>query len=74
MIFSEKWYQILRYICLIALPALTTFYGVLGATLNIPYVQETLTIMVALDTLLGSLLQISTNQYNKERDNGIRED
>lgn len=62
---SNKTYDILVYITQIALPALLTFYGVVGATLHIPYVQETLTIGAAFDTLLGTLLKISNNNYKK---------
>lgn len=64
---SNKTYDILKWIALVALPALTTFYGVVGATCNIPHTQEVLTIAVAADTLMGTLLGISTNKYNKEQ-------
>lgn len=63
---SNKVYDVLKWIALVALPALTTFYGVVGATCNIPYTQQVLTIAVAADTLLGSLLGISTSKYNKQ--------
>lgn len=63
---SNKAYDILKWIALVALPALTTFYGVIGATCNVPYTQQVLTIAVAADTCLGSLLGISTSKYNKQ--------
>lgn len=63
---SNKVYDILKWIALVALPALTTFYGVVGATCNIPHTQEVLTIAVAFDTMLGTMLGISTNKYNKQ--------
>lgn len=63
---SNKVYDILKWIALVALPALTTFYGVVGTTLNIPHTQEVLTIAVAFDAMLGTLLGISTSKYNKE--------
>lgn len=62
---SNKTYDILKWIALVALPALTTFYGVVGATCHIPYTQEVLTIAVAFDTMLGTMLGISTSRYNK---------
>lgn len=65
MILSNKVYDVLKWIALVALPALTTFYGVVGATCNIPYTQEVLTISVAFDAMLGTMLGISTNKYNK---------
>lgn len=62
---SNKTYDILKWIALVALPALTTFYGVVGATCHIPYTQEVLTIAVAFDTMLGTMLGISASKYNK---------
>lgn len=64
----DKIYDILKWITMIFLPAFTTFYGVLGATLHFAYVQETLTILVAFDTFMGALLGISTAKYNKENE------
>lgn len=60
---SNKTYDILKFIAQVVLPALTTFYGVLGATLNIPYTQEVITIAVAFDTMLGTILGISSKRY-----------
>lgn len=63
---SNKTYDILKYVAQIILPALTTFYGVIGSTLNIPYTQEVITIAVAFDTFLGTCLGISSANYNKK--------
>lgn len=63
---SNKVYDILKWIALVGLPALTTFYGVVGATCNIPYTQEVLTIAVAFDAMLGTMLCLSTKNYNKD--------
>ena len=64
---SNKVYDILKWIALVALPALTAFYGVVGATCNIPYTQEVLTIAVAFDTMLGTMLGVSSNKYKKSK-------
>lgn len=66
MKFTNKTYDILKWIAQVALPALTTFYGVVGATLDIPYTQETLTIAIAFDTMLGALLGISAKKYSED--------
>ena len=63
---NDKVYDILKYVALIGIPAVLTFYGVVGATLNIPYTQEVLTIGTAFDTMLGTLLGISNANFNKE--------
>lgn len=62
---SNKVYDVLKYIAQIILPALTTLYGVIGTTLNIPYTQEVITIAIAVDTCLGTCLGISSINYNK---------
>lgn len=63
MILSNKVYDVLKWIALVGLPALTTFYGVVGTTLNIPHTQEVLTIAVAFDTMLGTMLGLSSAKY-----------
>ena len=57
----------MKWIALVALPALTAFYGVVGATCDIPYTQEVLTIAVAFDTMLGTMLGVSSNKYKKSK-------
>ena len=62
---SNKVYDNLKWIALVFIPALITFYGVVGNVLNIPYRDVILTIMGAFDVFLGSLLGITSAQYNK---------
>ena len=63
---SDKVYDILKWIAIVALPALSTFIVVLGKIWNwgdiAPMVAQTIT---AIAVLLGALLGISTIQYNK---------
>lgn len=65
MILPDKVYEIMKWIVTIVLPAIITFYGVLGTTLNIPYTQETITIAVAFDTMLGTIIGISAYNYKR---------
>lgn len=62
---SNKTYDILKYIALIGLPAVLTFYGIVGVTFNIPYTKEILTVGAAFDSMLGAMLGISTAKYSK---------
>lgn len=62
---NNKVYDILKWICLVFLPALTSFYGVVGETCSIPYTHEVLIIATAFDTMLGVCLGISSAKYNK---------
>ena len=61
---SNKTYDILKYIALVGLPAVLAFYGVVGMTFGIPYTQEILTVGAAFDTMLGTMLGISSAKYN----------
>jgi hypothetical protein len=60
---KNKTYDALKWTALTGLPATIVFYGVLGATLGLPYTQEVITIAVAADALLGTWLGISSVQY-----------
>lgn len=62
---SNKTYDILKYIALIGLPAVLAFYGVVGMTFSIPYTQEILTVGSAFDTMLGTMLGLSSSKYAK---------
>ena len=63
---SNKVYDILKWIAIVALPALSTFIVVLGKIWGwgdiAPMIAQTIT---AVAVLLGALLGISTIQYNK---------
>jgi len=62
---SDKWYNILKYVAQIALPALGAFYFAISQIWGLPYGEQIVGTIAALDTLLGVLLGISTYQYNK---------
>lgn len=62
---SNKVYNFLKYAALIALPAISTFYFVVGGIWGWPYGEQVVGTIAAVSTLLGALLGISTHQYNK---------
>ena len=64
---SNKVYDILKYIAQIVLPALATLYFALAKIWGFPYGSEIVGTLAAIDAFMGALLQISTNQYNKEQ-------
>lgn len=64
-VLSDKAYNILKWQVLVFIPAFTTFYGVVANTLGIPCTDIVLTILIAFDTFLGSLIGVSTVNYNK---------
>ena len=64
---SSKVYDVLKYIAQIALPALGAFYFAIAQIWGLPYGEQIVGTLAAIDTLLGVLLGISTYQYNKGR-------
>ena len=64
---SNKVYDVLKYIALILLPALGALYFALAKIWGFPYATEIVGTISAVDAFLGARLQISTNQYNKEK-------
>lgn len=66
--FTNKAYDILKWIALIVLPALGTLYFALAGIWGLPYGEQVVGTIAAIDTFLGALLGISTLSYNKELD------
>ena len=66
MIFSDKVYNILKWVCIIFLPALATLWFALGKIWGFPYLAEIEGTIVAIDTFLGALIGVSTLSYNKK--------
>lgn len=64
---NDKVYTILKWITLICLPALATFYVVMAGIWGWPYADEVAKTATAVCTLLGALLGISTAQYYKDK-------
>ena len=62
---SNKVYDNLKWIAMIALPAIATLYLTLAGIWGLPYGEQVSATIMAVDTCLGVLLGISTKQYNK---------
>ena len=67
---SNKIYDILKWIALTLLPALSVLYVAIAKILGLPFAAEVAGIVAAVDTFLGAILGISTKNYNKELKNG----
>ena len=65
MVLNGRTYDFLKWLGLIALPALATFYGVVGKVWEIPHTAEVVTTITAVATLIGALIGVSTVNYNK---------
>ena len=62
---SNKVYDILKFIAQIALPALATFYLTIAGIWSLPFGEEISGTIMAIDTLLGACLMLSSKNYNK---------
>ncbi len=71
MMFKNSTYDKLKYVALVALPAIATLYLTLSNIWGLPYGTEIAATITAVDTLLGALLGISSQKY-KEGQNGSK--
>lgn len=66
-ILPSKIYDILKWVVLVFLPALTTLVGLVGQALSWGNMEIVLTIMVGATTFLGTLLGVSNAQYKASK-------
>lgn len=66
--FSNRVYDILKWIAQYLLPAAGTLYFALAGIWGFPYGEEIVGTITAVDTFLGVLLGISSAQYNRGRE------
>lgn len=62
---DNKVYDILKWIALVVLPAIGSLYFALASIWGLPYGEQIVGTITAVDCFLGALLGISTVQYNK---------
>lgn len=63
---NNKVYDILKFICQIALPAVGTLYFALAGIWGFPYGEQIVGTITAVDAFLGALLGLSSVAYNKK--------
>ena len=66
---TDKVYDVLKWVAQILLPAVATLYFAIAQIWGLPYGEEIVGTITAIDAFLGALLGISTYQYNKRSDN-----
>ena len=62
---SNRVYDIMKWVGLIALPGIAWFIGQVGPLWGMPKVDAVVTTLNAVGTLLGILIGVSTMNYNK---------
>lgn len=66
---NNKVYDVMKWITLVFLPALTTLVGVILNCFDVACTDIVLTIMTAITTFLGAILGISNINYKKTDEN-----
>lgn len=62
---NNKVYDVLKFVAQIVLPALGSLYFALASIWGLPYGQEIVGTITAVDAFLGALLGISSVQYKR---------
>ena len=65
---SNKVYDTLKWIAQYLLPAIGTLYFALASIWGLPYGEQVVGTITAVDAFLGAILGISTMQYNKTKE------
>ncbi len=65
---NNKTYEILKWVTMIALPALAVFINSVGTQLGISDPETVVNLINAITVFMGSLIGLSTLNYNKEKD------
>lgn len=63
---SNKTYDILKWIALYVLPASGALYFALSTIWGLPYGEQIVGTITAIDAFLGAVLGISSAKYNKD--------
>lgn len=65
---KNKTYDVLKWVAMILLPAAGTLYFALAGIWGLPYAEQIVGTITAIDTFLGVILGLSSNQYNKNKE------
>ena len=63
---SNKTFNQLKWVAMYLLPAIGTLYFTIASIWHLPYAEQVVGTITAVDTFLAILLGISTNTYNKK--------
>ncbi len=63
----DKTYNVLKWMAQLLLPAMGTLYFALASIWHLPYGEQVVGTITAVDTFLGVILGISKAKYNKRR-------
>lgn len=59
-------FDVLKWVSILFLPALATFYKTLATTWGLPYTDQIPQTIIALQVFLGAILGVSTLNYKRD--------
>ncbi|WP_100065105.1 phage holin [Miniphocaeibacter massiliensis] len=62
---SNKTYDILKWVAILLLPALSALVGTVGAAVSFEYTEIAVIVINAIAVFIGSVIKVSTDKYNK---------
>ena len=71
MSINNRTYDILKWVSLILLPAVSALYFALGSIWGWPNVEKIMGTIAALEIFIGALIGITTPSHNKARIDGV---
>ena len=67
MIISNKLYDVLKWVALVAIPGIEVFWMTVGKVWSLPYLTEIGTTIAAVGLLIATLIGVSSRSYYKTR-------
>jgi hypothetical protein len=64
---SNKTYDVLKWLAMVVIPALGTLYFALAGIWGLPYGEQIVGTLTAIDAFLGMTIGISSAQYKKDQ-------
>lgn len=71
---SNRLYDILKWVALVALPAIQAFWLTIGKVWGFPYLTEIGTTIAAIGLLIAALIGVSSNNYYNDVDEEDEDD
>lgn len=71
---SNKVYDVLKYIALVACPAVCTLVAAIAVIWQIPHTDEIVATLAAINTFIGSLVVYNKAKYDKEMKENAEKD
>ena len=69
LLLSDRQFNVLKWVCMLCLPALASLASTIGAIWSIPVLEPVSKTIVAINAALAMMLGISTIGYHKEAGN-----